>query len=103
MKMHYMQGEIRKGEVIVADIEPENLDASEIHARRPNAKEVLMPKIATISNARSQMEQSSCLEQVFRRSTSIEDGTRRNAHRSFSTFRHMTVKPETFFLEKEAH
>ena len=47
---------------MVADIEElENLDASQIRARRPNAKEVLMPKMVTFSYSRSQMEQSSCL------------------------------------------
>ena len=38
-------GSIWKGDIVVADIEElENLDASEIHARRLNAKEVIMPK-----------------------------------------------------------
>ena len=35
---------IQKGDIMVADIEElENLDASEIHVRRLNAKEVLIP------------------------------------------------------------
>ena len=38
-------GGIWKGDVLVADVEEqESLDASEIHARRLNAKEVHMPK-----------------------------------------------------------
>ena len=51
------------------------LHASEIHARRLNAKEVLMPQNVEKSYSLLQMEQSSCLEknQVFRRSTSIRD------------------------------
>ena len=43
---------------MIADIEElENLGASEIHALRLNAKEVLMPKMVNISYSRSQMEQ----------------------------------------------
>ena len=51
---------------MVADTEElGNLDTSEIHARRLNAKEVLMPKKRwTCSYSRSQMEQSSCLEEI---------------------------------------
>ena len=38
-------GGIRKGDTMVADIgELEEMDASEIHAKRLNAKEVLTPK-----------------------------------------------------------
>ena len=38
-------GGIWTGDILVADIEElENLDASEIHARRLNAKEVITPK-----------------------------------------------------------
>ena len=38
------RGEIWKGDTLVADIEElENLDASEIHARRHNAMDVLTP------------------------------------------------------------
>ena len=37
------------------------MDASEIHARRLDAKEVLMPKNG---DSRSQMEQSSCLKEI---------------------------------------
>ena len=49
---------------MVADIEElENLDASEVHAGRLSATEVLMPKV-NISYSRSQMEQSICLEEI---------------------------------------
>ena len=38
-------GEIWKGDILVADIEEvEEVDASELHAKRPNAKEVLTPQ-----------------------------------------------------------
>ena len=38
-------GRIWKGDIVVADIEDlEPMDASELHARRPNAKEVLTPQ-----------------------------------------------------------
>ena len=38
-------GRIWKGDIMVADIEElEEMDASELHARRPNAKEVLTPQ-----------------------------------------------------------
>ena len=50
---------------MVADTEElENLDASETHARRLNAKEVLKPKNGTISFSRWKLDQSSCLEEV---------------------------------------
>ena len=52
-------GCIWKGDIMVADSEElENLDASEMHARRLNAKEVLMQKMLNFSYARSQMDQS---------------------------------------------
>ena len=38
-------GRIWKGDILVADIEEvEEIDASELHAKRPNAKEVLTPQ-----------------------------------------------------------
>ena len=41
------------------------MDTSEIHARRPNAKEILTPKSSEIFlHSRSQMEQSSCVEEI---------------------------------------
>ena len=44
---------------MAADMEElENLDASETHPRRVNAKEVLMPKMVKLSSSVSQMEQS---------------------------------------------
>ena len=40
-----MRGSILRGDILVADVEElEKIDASEIYARRLNAKEVLMPK-----------------------------------------------------------
>ena len=58
-------GGIWKGDTMVADFEElENLDASEIHARRLDAKEVLMPKNGERSCPRSQTEQSSCPEEI---------------------------------------
>ena len=48
---------------MVADVEEEleNLDASEIHARRLTAKEILTPKSGEKSYSQSQMEQQNCL------------------------------------------
>ena len=40
----YIAGGLWKGDILVADIEElEEMDASELHARRLNAKEVLTP------------------------------------------------------------
>ena len=52
--------------IMVADIEElGKLDASEIHARRPNAKEVLTSKKGVnISYSRSRMEQQNCVEEI---------------------------------------
>ena len=52
---------IWKGDILVADIEElEKMDASEIHAGRLNAKEVLTPKNGeTCLNSQSQMESKS--------------------------------------------
>ena len=45
MDMGCMRGGIWKGDILVADIEElDNLDASEVHARRLDAKEVVVPK-----------------------------------------------------------
>ena len=75
---------IWKGDIMVADSEElENLDVSQIHARRLNAQEVLMQKMLIFSHARSQMDQSklSWRDQVFRRSTSNQDHpARREEH-----------------------
>ena len=55
-------------------MEQEIVDASEIHARRLNEKEVFGPKTVKFLFSRSQMEQSSCLEKwVFRTSTLLRD------------------------------
>ena len=51
--------------MLVADIEElEKMDASEIHARRPNAKEVLTHRDGENLYFRSQMEQSNYLEEI---------------------------------------
>ena len=51
-------GGICKGDLLVADIEElEKMDASEIHAKRLNAKGVLTPKEMNSLYSRSQMEQ----------------------------------------------
>ena len=58
-------GRIWKGDHLVADVEElRNLDASEIHARRLNAKEVLVPKQEMISYSRAQMEWLSWQQKV---------------------------------------
>ena len=58
-------GGIWKGDVLIADLEEsETMDASEIHAKRLNAKEVLTPMKGDNSYSRSPMEQSSCLEEI---------------------------------------
>ena len=42
--MYFTRGEIGKGDILVADIEDlEKMDATEIHAKRLNAQEVLTP------------------------------------------------------------
>ena len=42
--MHFFAGRIWNGDIIISDIqELEEMDASELHARRLNAKEVLTP------------------------------------------------------------
>ena len=52
-------GGIRKGDFMVADIaELEEMDASEIHARRLNAKEVSTPQRIGFLIFHSQLEQS---------------------------------------------
>ena len=67
---------IWKEDFWIADIEElENLDASEIHARTLSATEVLIPKTGehfTFPMADGTVK-SSGREQVFRRSTSIQD------------------------------
>ena len=60
------EGRIWKGDIFVANIEElEQMDASELHARRLNAKEVLTPtKKVTNSYSQSHMEQSTFLEEI---------------------------------------
>ena len=58
-------GGIWKGDITVVDIEElENMDASEIHAKRLNAKEVITPKNSEKSYSRSQMEMQKFLEEI---------------------------------------
>ena len=58
-------GGIWKGDILVADIEvSEEMDASEIHATRLNAKEVLTTREVIISCSQSRMEQYNSLEEV---------------------------------------
>ena len=59
-------GGIWKGVIVVADIEEleEMDDASELHARRLNAKAVLTPIKVKISYSQSQTEQSKILEEI---------------------------------------
>ena len=70
---------------MVADFEElEILDASEIHARRLNAKEVLMPKNGenfTFPSADGTVKLSGG-DQVFRKSTSIQDYPARGEERN---------------------
>ena len=54
-------GGIWKGDILIADIEElEQMDASEIHARRLKGKEVLTP----MKGEQSQMEQLKSLEEI---------------------------------------
>ena len=56
---------IWKGDSLIADIEElEEMDASELHARRLNAKEVLTPVKGDNIFSRSWMEQSTPLEEI---------------------------------------
>ena len=58
-------GGIWKGDIMVADIEElEEMDASELHARKLNAKEVLTPMKSDNLYSQSQMEQSKFLEEI---------------------------------------
>ena len=55
---------IWKGDIVVADIEEvEKVDASEIHARRLNAKEVLTPQRRELFY-QSQREKQKCLDEI---------------------------------------
>ena len=59
------EGGIWKGDVLIADLEEsETMDASEIDARRLNAKEIVTPKRGDFFVVRSQMEQQNCLEET---------------------------------------
>ena len=63
--LYFTRAGIWKGDIVVADIEElEEMDASEIHAKRLNAKEVLTPQNGGKCFSRSQMEQSNYLEEI---------------------------------------
>ena len=58
-------GGIWKGDTVVADIEEmEEMDASELHARRLNAEEVLTSMKGDNLYSQSQIEQSKSLEEI---------------------------------------
>ena len=59
-------GGIWKGDIVIADIEElEEMDASEIHARRLNAKEVVTPmKVGHLKYSQSQLERSKPWEEI---------------------------------------
>ena len=57
------QGGIRKGDVLIADVEElETMDASEIYSKRLNTKEVIVPKQGDFFQ--SQMDESDPLEEI---------------------------------------
>ena len=59
-------GGIWEGDILVADIEElENLDASEVHARRLNAKEVRTPKNGEIFMFPIADGLENCLEEIM--------------------------------------
>ena len=77
--MYYTRGEIWKGEIMVADVEElDKMDASEIHAGRLNAKEVLTPKNGEHVDIpdRRWNSQNIWKSQVLRTSTLIRDPPR---------------------------
>ena len=51
-----------------------HLDASEIRAGRPNAKEVLATKKVNFSFSRSQVEQQNCLEEIMESENPLQGG-----------------------------
>ena len=59
-----------KGDILVADIEElGKVDASEIHARRLNAKEVVIffqKRSVNMSYSKLQMEQQNCVEEIVK-------------------------------------
>ena len=58
-------GGIWKGDVLIADLEElETMDASEIHSKRLNAKEVIFPKEKGKFIFTSQMNESESLEEI---------------------------------------
>ena len=77
-------GRFWKGFLLVADVEElKHLDASEMHARRFNAKEVLMPKKEGrfVLHVADESVKLAGRDQVFRKSTSLQDhNARREEH-----------------------
>ena len=58
-------GGIWKGDMLVVDFEElEEMDASEILAKRLNAKEVILPFSGEIANSQSQMEQYKLMAEI---------------------------------------
>ena len=91
-----------------------NLDASDLHAPRLNATEVIMSKnCQKTSYSRSQMEQSSCLEQIRFSKDPLQFGTtlHERAQRckenrtglNHWTNQRMTMKPGTIFWSIEGN
>ena len=76
------------GDIMFTDIEElEEMDASEIHARRLNAKEVLTPmKGAKFLYSQSRMEQSKFLEEIDVWSHPLESGIVLNEERNKKFF-----------------
>ena len=61
--MGYMRWEPEKDIFWLQTLEElEEMDASELHARRLNAKEIITPKICENLVSREQMEQLNCLK-----------------------------------------
>ena len=73
--VHYVREGMWKGDILVADIEElENSDASEIHARRLNAKGTTTPKTGEhFYNSRSRLEQ----QKLFGRNQRVRESTLR--------------------------
>ena len=68
--------EFGSGDLLVADIEElENMEASEVHPRRINAKEVLTPQRSEhFSISQLQMEQQKCQEETTNSENPLQGG-----------------------------
>ena len=68
---------IKKGDCLVADIEElENMNASEIHPRRLNAKEVLTPQRVNILYSQKQTERQNCQEETTNSENPVQGGNK---------------------------